>query len=468
MVNKYIDTITIIKTGLETLPDEPKLPVYRAIALSITRAINSQFLIEGDKLPPVRVLADGLFVTPGTITRAYDVLEKDLMIFKRVGDGCYVKKAASQYHYDFSNTSSTQLSDIDLRLNAHIDIGTRIEFSNALRKLSLAETFLQDFCNYSPEMGKFKHRQAGVKWFGFSGVETQVDNVLITSGAQHALFILLATLVKPGGFVAASKVSYPGLVTASRTLNIKLTGLEYDEEGVVPDSLVSALKIHPLQLLYLTPTLDNPTTAIMSDQRREEIAAICQRANIKIISDETLGVISPEQKLNFSAIYPEATFVISSISKVLGPAFRVGFIAAPTSYVQHISAVLKAISWSGDNVATEVACHWILDGTADVHLKKQALEIQKRITLIKPYLDELGAKYNDFCGHFWLDLPEPWRASEFEYEMNKRNILIKTSESFAVGRTEIPQSVRVAICKPSVSQLENALKTLLEVVKNDL
>lgn len=468
MVNKYIDTISIIRLSMQTVSQETKLPIYRVIAQAMSTAIQDQLFQENTKLPPVRILADALSVTPGTIARAYEVLEKDALIVKRVGDGSYVNAQADLYGKDFSNLSTNNQLDIDLGLNAHIDVGNAQVYAGLLRQYAQSSAFIERFSRYSPENGEYMHRKAGVICMQWCGVHSTPEQIIPCYGAQHALFILLTALVKPGGYVAASKLSYPGLMTAARSLNIKLQGLEFDQYGVTPDSLLQAIQKHPIQVLYLTPTLDNPTTSNMPESRRVEIAAICQKANIKVISDETLAIIAPVQFKSFAEIYPEGTFVITSLSKALGPSLKLGFIHAPVPALQHLFAVVKSISWSGDHVMTEVACLSIQDGTAARLKQKQAEEIQQRIRLIQPTLDRINAQYQDYCGHFWLELPEPWRASVFAEELKKHHILIHTAERFAIGRAEIPQAVRIAICKPHTSQLVQALAHIESLMNSEL
>lgn len=468
MVNKYIDTISIVRLSMQTVSQQTKLPIYRVIALAISNAIQDQLFQENTKLPPVRILADALSVTPGTIAHAYEILEKEALITKRIGDGSYVNVQTNLYGKDFSNLSSNNQLDIDLRLNAHIDVGNAQVYAGLLRQYAQSSAFLERFTRYSPEDGEYMHRKAGVICMQWCGVDSTAEQIIPCYGAQHALFILLTALVKSGGYVAASKLSYPGLMTAARSLNIKLLGLEFDRDGVTPDSLLLAIQKHPIQVLYLTPSLDNPTTSNMPESRRLALAVICQKANIKIISDETLAIIAPTAQTSFTSIYPEGTFVITSLSKALGPSLKLGFIHAPVPALQHLFAVVKSISWSGDHIMTEVACLSIQDGTAERLKQKQAEQIQQRIHLIQPILDRIKARYQNYCGHVWVELPEPWRASVFADELKKHHILIHTAERFAIGRAEIPQAVRIAICKPNSTQLVQALECIESLITSEV
>ncbi|MDO6575511.1 PLP-dependent aminotransferase family protein, partial [Staphylococcus pasteuri_A] len=75
---------------------------------------------------------------------------------------------------------------------------------------------------------------------------------------------------------------YPGLITLAKQLKIELKGVTLDDDGICPNSLLNHIeKYHP-KALYLTPTLQNPTTAIMSQQRRQQIIDICQQHQVII------------------------------------------------------------------------------------------------------------------------------------------------------------------------------------------
>jgi DNA-binding transcriptional MocR family regulator len=90
-------------------------------------------------------------------------------------------------------------------------------------------------------------------------------------GGQHGLLCAMMALLRAGDTVVTEQMTYPGLITAARMLGIRLIGLEMDDEGVLPSALDEVCRNHRISALYCTPTIQNPTTAVLSVARREAL-----------------------------------------------------------------------------------------------------------------------------------------------------------------------------------------------------
>ena len=100
-------------------------------------------------------------------------------------------------------------------------------------------------------------------------------------------------------------------------------------------------------------------------------------------------------------------------------------------------------------VTLELATQWIENGTAEYLLRQQINEITRRKALVRDLLAGLEYRTHLNSPHFWIEVPEPWRASEIEAELKQNNYLIATAEAFAVGQTAVPQFIRASICNTS-------------------
>ena len=87
-------------------------------------------------------------------------------------------------------------------------------------------------------------------------------------------------LLKPGDTLVTEHLTYPGLISVARMLGIKLIGVGMDDEGLLPDALSDVCQQHRVSALYCTPTIQNPTAAVMSVPRREAIAEVCRQHNL--------------------------------------------------------------------------------------------------------------------------------------------------------------------------------------------
>ncbi|MBP6563274.1 MAG: PLP-dependent aminotransferase family protein, partial [Neisseriaceae bacterium] len=361
-VNRYIDTLTIIKNH----PSTPSLPLYRRIAEAVSTALSCRRILPHTKLPPMRLLADELKVTVGTVKRAYDELEKRGLLKCTVGDGCYTQSPQARQATDFLNAPADDAAQgtIDLAHNAHIlDQQALTLFASALQDLAQNPRRMAEVHQYSPDVGLLRHREMATQWLKLSQVTTTADQVLITNGAQHGLFCALSALCRSGDGIAAEHLSYPGLTMAARTLGLRLHGLAMDEQGLMPEALLALIAKSKPRLLYLSPTIHNPTTLTMPAARRQALADICRQHGIGIVQDEALGVLSDSDLPSFTTLLPEATVLLSCLSKAISPGLRIGYVAAPLPWVPLLAASLRASCWMASPLSIDIASQWLADGT---------------------------------------------------------------------------------------------------------
>ena len=308
-------------------------PRYRAIADQLGRDIASGNLAAGARLPTHRALATQIGVTVGTVSRAYAEAARLGLISGEVGRGTFVREQPlSETPFDIPDDEREAL--IDLSRNVPDPSAAAAPLREALAALTRSAE-LVDLLDYLPSAGSARHRAAGASWVGRSGLATNADEIVVTGGAQHAMWLALATLAKPGDTVLAAELTYPGLIGLTRLLRLRLEGLALDEEGIRPDALEAACRAHAPRVLYCIPTNQNPTAAVMSEGRRREIAAIAQRYDLALIEDDICGFLQADAPLSLSSFAPEQSFYVTSLSKCIAPGLRVGFLRAPSAYTDH-------------------------------------------------------------------------------------------------------------------------------------
>ena len=108
-------------------------------------------------------------------------------------------------------------------------------------------------------------------------------------------------------------------------------------KGFAPDALEAACRSTRARVLYCMPRLHNPTSAVMSERRRRQIAAIAEKYRLTVIEDDVYGFLSPE-RASLSALIPDRTIFVTSVSKSLFPGMRLGCAVAPPAMVEKLSA----------------------------------------------------------------------------------------------------------------------------------
>ncbi len=461
-VNKYIDTVTIASKALET----GGRPRYRLIAEALAQAILNRCIEGGAKLPPLRILADELSVTVGTVNRAYAEIERQGLVVSRVGDGTYVLSPGERANKsEFDNAPDDKPGVIDLSRNTHIPGEESALLGETLVRLGGDRRKLAQLGEYLPDTGLARHREAGAQWIGLSDREVAADQLVVTNGAQHALLCTMIATLRKDDLLVSEHLTYPGLVVAARALGIRLGGLAIDAQGLLPEALEEACSQQRVHTLYCTPTIHNPTTGTMDLQRRQAIADICLRYNVRIIEDDAHGVLVERHPPSFARFAPTHTITISSLSKAVSAGLRVGFIAAPRSLAGRIASAVRTSCWMATPLAVEIGASWILDGTAAKLCEDQRAEIRRRKALVEASLARLEARTDEGSYHYWITLPEPWRASELVSQLEERSVLVKAAEAFAVGRIGVPQSIRVSISGADDRELIQGIGQILEIIQ---
>ncbi|GAD60838.1 putative GntR family transcriptional regulator [Aquipseudomonas alcaligenes NBRC 14159] len=424
---------------------------YKRLAEAMELRILDGSIEGGAKLPPHRSLADRLGVTIGTVSRAYAELERMGLVVARVGDGTFVRQRDLERKRDigFSNFVEERPEQFDMSRNMHIPGAETSLLAQSLLELARNPQTLAEMTLYTPDAGLPRYRQAGARWLAHGDFRPQAEQVLCVNGGQHGLLCTLMALLRAGDTLVTEQLTYPGLISAARMLGIKLLGAAMDEEGLIPAALDELCRQHRISALYCTPTLQNPTTGVLSVARREALVAVCREHNLLIIEDEAHAVLVEDRPPPLSFYAPERSVLIGSLSKAVAAGLRVGYLHAPVPLISRIAAALRGSCWMATPLAMELASGWIESSVAEKLLRQQIIEIGRRKQLVEGLLEGLSYRTHPQCPHFWIEVPEPWRASDVEAELKLKNYLVATAEAFAVGRAAVPQFVRASVSNAS-------------------
>ncbi len=437
-VNRYIDTMTIWTLRLEGR----KGPRYRAIAEAIAEDVAAGELRIGSRLPTHRELADRIGVTVGTVSRAYAEAARRGLVSGEVGRGTFVRSGAES-----AVDPSESDSPVDLSQNHPPDPVGQPQRAALLRALAslTARADAGRLLDYPAAGGNAADREAGASWIGRAGVEASPEHVLVCTGSQHGLTVVLATQLEPGDVLLTESLTYAGLKAVAGLLHLRLKGLPVDAEGLRPEALEEACRQGGAKALYLIPTLHNPTTAVMPDARRREIAAIARAHGLAIVEDDVHGLLPRERPRPIAALAPERSYYLTSTSKTLAPGLRIAYVLAPPGMVVRLAASLRATTWAVAPLMAAVASAWIRDGTADALVAARREEARERQAIALERLAGAEVETKPEAYYLWLRLPEPWRGDAFASEARARGVLVTPAEAFAVGRAPVPHAVRLCL-----------------------
>ena len=421
-------------------------PKYRAIADAIDEDVQQGTLRAGVRLPPHRDLADHLGVTVTTITRAYTEAARRGLISGHVGRGTFIRGHEPE--------DSPGSGPIDMSINVLMpDKEVAVLESRLFQRRVLPWTQL---LGYVRSQGHLRHRQAMASWLAQGGLKVDPDHLVLTAGAQHAMSVALTAVTKPGDTVLVEELTYSGMRLLAQQLHVKIRGVSLDAEGLRPDALEAACRSTRARVLYCMPRLQNPTSAVMSEKRRRQIAAIAEKYKLTVVEDDTYGFLSPE-KTPLTTLIPQRTVFITSLSKSLFPGMRLGCAVARPDVVEKITQAVSASMIMTSPIGADLLSGWLEDGTAARIADWKRHEVAARQAMAKRLLEGERIQTHPCSQHIWLHLPQRWTSESFAAQVRARGVIINPSSQFATGDVH-PRGVRIALGTPRTrAGLEDAL-----------
>lgn len=447
------------------VPDISKIdgPRYLAVAGAIARAIDSGELPPGAQLPPQRDLAERLGVTVGTVSRAYALAKKRRLISGEVGRGTFVQGVGARERTG-SVIPKTEERGIDLSCFRSPVDGLNNEILELLSEVGDRASLLP-LHKYAPEAGSMSHRLAGTSWVGRTGYEVQADNILITSGAQQAIFVCMATLLNHGDVLLTEELTYSGVKALCSLHGSRLRAVAMDDQGMIPESLEQAAIETGARVVYLQPTIHNPTTISMPEARRRRIAAIAERLDLVVIEDDAAASAVTDRPLPISALIPDRSCYITSLSKSISPTLRVAYVAAGPQLIGALTDTFHTLALSASPITSEIAALLIGDGTADEIARNYVTMMGRRLEAALPMLPPGLVRSRSGAFYVWVTLPERWNSDDIALAARRTGISIAPIESFLVERIAMQPGIRVSLNPASqLDVLKKGLTILCDLV----
>jgi len=203
---------------------------------------------------------------------------------------------------------------------------------------------------YGIGQGTIDLRERICEVMALSGINgTSPDDVVVTVGGQQALDLLARLFLDPGDVVLAEGPSYVGALGVFQAAQAHVHHVPMDDEGLIPAALEEAIRAversgRKAKFLYTIPTFQNPAGVTLSEQRREQVLDICERAGMLVVEDDPYGMLSFEgdAPLPLRARRREGVFYVSTFSKTFAPGLRVGWILAPHAVREKLVMMTEA------------------------------------------------------------------------------------------------------------------------------
>ncbi|WP_367161199.1 PLP-dependent aminotransferase family protein (plasmid) [Kozakia baliensis] len=433
---------------------------YLGIVEALEADIRAGRVVSGQKLPPQRAIAEALDVDLTTVTRAFNEARRRGLIAAQVGRGTFITEGQGDRQSPSSRRSSIDLSmnippqppGLDFQKIFSQGISSILDSPNGLLAL-----------HYQESNGAEIDRIAGARWLKSRIEGVTSDRIVVTGGAQCALYAISSMLFQRGDLILAGEMTYPGLKAVATQQGLIVEPIAMDEDGIIPDEIARICREKSPKALYVIPTIDNPTTASIPIQRRREIVALARKHHFTIIEDDPYSSLSERRLISFAELANDITWHIATLSKCVTAALRVAYSVAPNaSMALRLATVLRATNIMAPPLMSALATHWINTGTIKEITKDIISENISRQALAATIFQGCNYAAVSEAPHLWLSLPKYWNARDFAECADRIGVSIVPSSAFATAARYI-EAVRISL---GVSPDRTALKDGLIQISN--
>lgn len=448
-------------------------PKYRAVVQAVRLGISSGVLSAGDRLPPVRDLGWKLDMTPGTVARAYTVLTDEGVLAAEVGRGTFVAATKAEPPLNLMEMDVvehlTEGDNYDVNLfSPHLPNGGQARLIRSLLA-QIAQDPPSGLMHYPTRRGAQAARAGMVHWLRDTplGPLTETD-IVLSHGGQNAIMLSFQAILKsrrPVIFV--EELCYPGFRRAAAALRADVVPIAMDAQGICPEALAAAAERYPeAQIICTSPEVHSPTCGFTPVARRHSIVEVARHHDLQIVEDDCyrMGV---SKAPSYRKLAPERGWYVTSISKSITPALRLGCAIGPRDQTAALHRAAEHGFFGLATPVTDLAAALLSHPELDAVVARTRTGVEAYVKIAVKILGRYDLRWRPDVPFVWLNLPEGWRASAFCRAAETRGVRVRAAEDFAARNLRTPHAVRMAInAGVSLASFEAAMVRLREVLDN--
>ncbi|MDX1889068.1 PLP-dependent aminotransferase family protein [Mycolicibacterium sp. 050158] len=433
-------------------------PAYQGLSDGLRMLIVDGRLPVGAQLPSERALSEALHVSRTTVTSAYAQLRDDGFLSARRG------------------ARSTTALPVTTSTPAPSLVGTASANLAAATLAAPAVAVSQAFVEAAEQVTPYLHdigielvgvpplREAIAERYCARGLPTEPEQIVVTTGALHAIGLVLATYTQPGDRVLVEQPTYHGALAAMATKGIRPVSVAMTHDGWELDAVDAAVRQLSPSLAYLVPDNQNPTGMTLPPAGRRRLAQIIAETRTRTIIDETITdmwldeEVPPPLAASMTA-RRELVLTVGSMSKSFWGGLRIGWIRAERSALTTIGAMRPAVDM-GTPILEQLAAARLLD-VADDLLPDRRETLRARRALLLSLLDEHLPDWQPTPSKggmsLWVRLPAPM-SSALSAAASRLGLEIPPGPRFGVDGT-LERFIRIPYTLPD-ERLTEAIELL--------
>lgn len=426
-------------------------PLYKRLADAIREVVVAGDLPPGARLTPERELAVALGVSRSTVIGCYETLAQEGRLERRQGSGTRVASGPRGGTAPLVDRGSRIHPRPDERIfdltiaSPDVSDPVRRAMRHALEGFSAEELGHA----YNPQ-GMRALRAAVADHLSRAGVPSRPEEILITSGAQQGLALLIASDVLPGEAVGVEDPAYAGIIDLVENATARPVAMTIDEHGLQPEALEAAAR-RGARLVHVVPTGQNPTGVVMPMARRREIGTLAARLGVTLIEDGVFeDVLRASRPLPAIAALGTGADVVTvgSLSKIFWAGLRTGWVRAGAPLIDRLVR-LKTMIDRGSSLASQGAALILLD-EVDAQRERMRTHVEDAIGVVERAVEESleGWSWTPPMGGLsaWMRLPVP-EATRFSRFARSMGVAVVPGSAMS-PRGAFEDHVRISLGPP--------------------
>lgn len=346
-------------------------------------------------------------------------------------------------------------------------------FEESMRKI--LENEKEKAFQYGPTEGFYETRELACLLMKRFGINAHPDEVIITAGAQQALDLLAKIFIDEGAEIIIEAPSYVGAINAFRVFEPNVLAVPLESDGLDFDYMVAELdkRSTPPRFIYVVPDFHNPAGVSLSDEKRKALLQFCRQNEIVIIEDNPYGELcfSGERKAPMKSIDSDVIY-LGSLSKIISPGLRVGWVCAPAPVLQKINAAKQGADLCSSSLSQLVAVEYLSNINLDEHLQKIRKLYESRKNAMLAALEEYfpdEASWTEPEGGFflWVTLDAEVDTGDMISEAINHKVAYVPGDSFYMNG-DGSRSMRLSFSNPTPEEIWDGIERLSRVVKEQI
>ncbi|MBJ7498327.1 MAG: PLP-dependent aminotransferase family protein [Sphingopyxis sp.] len=473
----------------ERIDPSRDVPIYMQIIQALIRDIERGRLTSGTYLPSSRELAKVLGVNRKTVVLAYEDLIAQGWLDSAGTRGTMVATSlpdpVNRHQGEAEATMSSAV--IDYRFASpperpiavpqgpglKIDEGAPdgrlfpVELLARAYRLAALRISQDNGFQYRDPRGSPALREAVAAMLRSQrGLPVSAENICITRGSQNGIFLAAQVLIGRGDSVIVEKLTYEPAVAAFRAMGANIVPVGLDEDGIDIDAVEHACRRNAVRAVFVTPHHQFPTTVSLRPERRLRLLDLARQFGFAIIEDDYDHEFHFESQplLPLAAYGPGHVLYVGSMSKLLLPALRIGYIAAPPAVIEAIAHRVSLTDGMGNALTEDAAAELIESGELRRHGRKVLQVYAKRRASFAAEIDRtLGgiAEYRMPDGGlaFWLKVNTD--LDKMEARAAAMGLRFAASRSF-MTTDDAPRGLRIGFASLNSHEARTVLGALRE------